>query len=246
QIRVSNVSVSYPEQDSDALEHVSLSIPKGAYVGFVGRTGSGKTTMVDVLLGILDPNEGQVLVDGVDIQSNVRGWRAELGFVSQNIFLVDDTIARNVAFGVDEAAIESSRVMQALTDAQLSEFVESLPDGLETVVGENGIRLSGGQRQRLGIARALYHRPSVLVLDEATSALDNQTERHFVEALEGLQDDLTVILVAHRLSTVRSCDCLFVFERGRIVASGTYSELAEADPVFRELAAVEPEPAVMR
>ncbi|MEO1482155.1 MAG: ABC transporter ATP-binding protein [Myxococcota bacterium] len=240
-ISISDVSVRYPEQDTEALQGISLEIARGASIGFVGRTGSGKTTLVDVLLGILDPDAGRIRVDDVDIQSNLRGWRSELGYVSQSIFLVDDTISRNVAFGFSEDAIDSDEVRRALRDAQLGEFVEELPNGIDTVVGENGIRLSGGQRQRLGIARALYHRPSVLVLDEATSALDNKTEKQFVDALDALRGDLTLVVVAHRLSTVRDCDCLYVFERGRIAASGTFDELLRENTLFRELAAVEAE-----
>ena len=236
ELRLEGVRYRYPGQAGEALRGVSLTVPKGASVGFVGASGAGKTTLVDVVLGLLAPTAGRVLVDGVDVADRLGAWRRKIGYIPQSIYLTDDTVRRNVAFGVDDAEIDDAAVWEALGAAQLRPFVEGLPDGLDTVVGERGARISGGQRQRVGIARALYHRPEVLVMDEATSALDGQTERQFVEALEALQRDHTVLVVAHRLSTVRDCDALCVMENGRVVARGRYDELLATSAAFRSMA----------
>ncbi len=175
-------------------------------MGFVGPSGSGKSTLVDVILGLLTPGTGQVIVDGRDIQQNLRAWQDQIGYVSQSIYLTDDTLRRNVAFGLPNEEIDNAAVRRALKAAQLEDFVAGLPDGQETLVGERGVRLSGGQRQRIGIARALYHDPSVLVLDEATSALDVITEQGVMQAVNALHGVKTILIVAHRLSTVESCD----------------------------------------
>jgi ATP-binding cassette subfamily C protein len=236
EIRVDRLSYAYPEADETALQSISLSIPKNASVGFVGPSGAGKTTIVDIVLGLLMPTEGRVLVDGVDIQERLPAWQRKIGYIPQSIYLTDDTVRGNVAFGMGEGEISDEAVWEALEAAQLRELVESLPEGLDAMVGERGVRLSGGQRQRIGIARALYHKPEVLVMDEATSALDNQTERHIVEALEQLQGSHTMIVIAHRLSTVRNCDTLFMLDRGRLVAEGTYEELMASSEAFRRMA----------
>jgi ATP-binding cassette, subfamily B, bacterial PglK len=205
-------------------------------VGFVGPSGAGKTTAVDVILGLLEPRQGRVLVDGRDIRGDVAAWQRQIGYIPQSIFLTDDTIRRNIAFGLEDAAIDDDAVWRAVEAAQLRELVESLPEGLDTVVGERGIRLSGGQRQRIGIARALYHNPAVLVMDEATSALDNQTERYITEALDRLRGKRTLILIAHRLTTVKKCDRLFFLKDGQLFGHGTHEELM-SNPEFRGMAA---------
>ena len=236
EICVEALSYHYPGQIDYALRNVSLTIPRRASVGFVGPSGAGKTTIVDVLLGLLEPTGGRVLVDGVDIQEHLASWQHKIGYIPQSIYLTDDTVRRNVAFGMDDDEIDDAAVWAALDAAQLRELMESLPEGLDAIVGERGVRLSGGQRQRIGIARALYHNPEVLVMDEATSALDNQTERLFVEALERLQGEHTLVVIAHRLSTVRNCDTLFMLDKGKLVASGSYEELMTQSVEFRRMA----------
>jgi ABC-type multidrug transport system fused ATPase/permease subunit len=219
-LSLNKVGFKYPESESFALQDVSLVIQKGSSVGFIGGSGAGKSTLVDILLGLLAPDQGRVSLDGQDIQSNLRGWQDQIGYVPQSIFLTDDTLRRNVAFGLPSENIDEAAVRHAIQAAQLEDFVSSLPAGLDTVVGERGVRLSGGQRQRIGIARALYHDPSVLVLDEATSSLDTETERGVMQAVRALQRAKTVIIVAHRLSTVEHCDRLYRLERGCIVEEG--------------------------
>jgi len=220
-----NVSYKYPEATSCSLEKVSLSIEKGSSVGFIGGSGAGKSTLVDILLGLLTPTSGAVKVDGRNIQDSLRTWQNRIGYVPQSIFLMDATLRRNVAFGVPEEEIDESALRRAICSAQLEEYVESLPEGLETFVGELGTRLSGGQRQRIGIARALYHNPEVLVLDEATSALDLHTESDVMKAVNALHGQKTIIIVAHRTSTVEQCDRLFRLEGGKLVTEGTPKEV---------------------
>ena len=239
-LQIEGLGYRYPNAPTQSLDDVTLTIPKNASVGFVGSSGAGKTTIVDVVLGLLTPTEGRVLVDGVDIQDRLSAWQRKIGYIPQSIYLTDDSVRRNVAFGVDEGEIDDAAVWAALDAAQLRELVESMEGGLDAIVGERGVRLSGGQRQRIGIARALYHDPEVIVMDEATSALDNRTERNFVEALERLQGERTLLIIAHRLSTVRNCDTLFMLEDGRLVAQGSYDELVARSDAFREMTA-EPE-----
>jgi ABC-type multidrug transport system fused ATPase/permease subunit len=217
-IRLVDVAYAYPNAAAQALEGLTLRIRKGESVGFVGPSGSGKSTLVDVVLGLLTPQKGQVLVDSEDIQGKLRTWQDQIGYVPQSIYLTDDTLRRNVAFGLPEDAIDEAAVERAIRAAQLEEFAASLPKGLDTLVGERGVRLSGGQRQRIGIARALYHDPAVLVLDEATSALDTATESGVMQAVIALQGSKTVLIVAHRLSTVAHCDRLYRLEQGRVAA----------------------------
>ena len=221
-IELRGVSFAYPAGDRPALHGIGIDIRRGRSLAFVGRTGSGKTTLVDVVLGLLEPQAGQLSVDGnLVLPDQRRAYRRLFGYVPQSIFLMDDTIARNVAFGVAEAEIDPAEVRRACELAQIVDFVEQeLPDGYATVVGERGVRLSGGQRQRIGIARALYHRPQVIVFDEATSALDVHTERHVYEAIEGLAKTHTLITVAHRLDTIANSDHVVVLELGRIVDQG--------------------------
>lgn len=204
-----NVSYSYPSSNKTAIQDISLTISQGAMVGFIGESGSGKSTLIDIMLGLLKPTTGTILVDGVNIQENLRSWQSQIGYVPQSIYLTDDTLRRNVAFGLAEKDINDEAVNSALKAAQLETFIQSLPDGINTIVGERGVKLSGGQRQRVGIARALYHDPTVLVLDEATSALDNETEAEVMVAVNALVNRKTILIVAHRLSTLSSCNYIY-------------------------------------
>jgi ABC-type multidrug transport system fused ATPase/permease subunit len=224
-LRLERVSYRYPAGHEPALSDVDIEIPHGTTVGFIGGSGAGKSTLVDVVLGLLPPSSGRVTVDGVDIRDDLRGWQRIIGYVPQSIYLCDDTIRRNVAFGVPEKDIDDAAVGRALAAARLDELVASLPDGVDTLVGERGLRFSGGERQRIGIARALYHDPQVLVLDEATSALDTDTERGVMAAVDALHGVKTVIIVAHRLSTVATCDVLHRLDAGRVVQSGPFSAI---------------------
>jgi len=217
EIVVSDLSYTYPGSSIPSLSGLTFTIGKGESVGVVGASGAGKTTLVDVLLGLLTPTSGRILVDGKDVQGNLRSWQDLIGYVQQSIFLTDDTLRRNVAFGLPDGAIDDEAVRRVVDAAQLSELVSTLPDGMETLVGERGIRLSGGQRQRIGIARALYHDPPVLVLDEATSSLDVETEKGIMESIFALQGSRTVVIVAHRLSTVEHCDRILKLEHGTLV-----------------------------
>lgn len=219
-LELSHINYSYPNAALPSLQDVSLTIRSGESVGFIGTSGAGKSTLVDILLGLLTPDTGTVRVDGKDIQDNLRNWQDQVGYVPQSIFLTDDTLRRNVAFGLPDEEIDDVAVQRAIKAAQLEVFLADLPDGLETMVGERGVRLSGGQRQRIGIARALYHDPAVLVLDEATSALDTATEHEVMLAVRALQRSKTVIIIAHRLSTVEHCDRLYRLERGCVVGEG--------------------------
>lgn len=231
------ISYSYPKAEKKALCNINLTVRPYSTVGIVGPTGSGKTTLVDVILGLLLPDEGKLVIGGVDVEpSNVRSWQDKIGYVPQQIFLTDNTVAGNIAFGIDESSIDQEAVEKAARIANLHDFIVSeLPEGYQTLIGEKGIRLSGGQRQRIGIARALYHDPGVLILDEATSALDNLTERAVMEAVNKLSKKKTIILIAHRLSTVQSCDEIILMQQGEISAVGGYEELVESSAVFREM-----------
>jgi ABC-type multidrug transport system fused ATPase/permease subunit len=220
-----HVAYAYPGAARRALNDITLTIQRGESVGFVGSSGAGKSTLVDILLGLLTPVAGVVRVDGYDVQLSLRHWQDQIGYVPQVIFLTDDTLRRNVALGLPDAQIDETAVQRAIRAAQLEAFVNGLPAGLDTVVGERGVRLSGGQRQRIGIARALYHDPAVLVLDEATSALDEATERGVMDAVRALQGTKTVIIVAHRLSTVRYCTRQYRLEEGQVVGQGSCSEV---------------------
>ena len=235
-IQLQNIDYQYPNSKEQSLKNVSLTIPKGHTVGFVGSSGAGKTTIVDIILGLLIPSQGQVVVDGKNIQTNLINWQQHIGYIPQSIHLSDDTIRNNIAFGIPDEQIIEEQVWIALEAAQLKEMVCNLPEQLDTVVGERGIRLSGGQRQRIGIARALYHNPDVLIMDEATAALDNATERDFVQALEAMSGKKTIIMIAHRLSTVKNCDQLYLIKEGQITDVGTYAELVENNLEFKKTA----------
>jgi ABC-type multidrug transport system fused ATPase/permease subunit len=233
---------SYPLAERPALRGLSLSIPARATVGIVGGTGAGKTTAVDIILGLLELERGRLEADGVPIdRTNMRAWQNSIGYVPQAIFLTDDTVAANIAFGLPAGKIDRAAVERAARIAELHRFVtEELPQGYDTPVGERGVRLSGGQRQRIGIARALYNDPDVLIMDEATSALDNLTERAVMDAVHNLGHAKTIILIAHRLTTVEACDIIFMIEHGRLVAQGSYRELLEKSGKFRAMAVGEP------
>jgi ABC-type multidrug transport system fused ATPase/permease subunit len=217
-IVLNRVSYRYPEQEEDAVKDVSLRIPIGSSVAFIGESGAGKTSIVDVILGLLPPTKGDILVDGKSIIDQRRIWQQKIGYIPQFIFLSDDSILGNVAFGIDENEIDEDAAWRALEQAQLKDFIQSLPDSIHTQIGEQGVRLSGGQRQRIGIARALYHNPEILFMDEATSALDNETEKEIMKAIDGLKGEKTLIIIAHRLTTIENCDTVFKMNHGRLVS----------------------------
>ncbi|MFN4270011.1 MAG: ABC transporter ATP-binding protein [Thermosynechococcus sp.] len=231
-----DVHYTYPNAPRPALCGVSLTIKQGEMVGLVGASGAGKTTLVDLILGLLEPCQGDIRVDGESIYTNLAKWQRQIGYIPQTIYLSDDTLRRNIAFGLPEAQIDEAALWRAVEAAQLAEFVAGLPAGLNTVVGERGVRLSGGQRQRVGIARALYHNPSVLIMDEATAALDNQTEAGVMDAIQALSGEKTIIMIAHRLSTVMACDRLYFMAHGQVVAVGSYEKLLQTSPDFRAMA----------
>jgi ABC-type multidrug transport system fused ATPase/permease subunit len=232
-----DLSFGYPEGPA-VLRSVNLCIRARTSVAFVGPTGSGKTTLIDLLLGLHTPSGGGITLDGVPLEpGNLRGWQTQIGYVPQSIFLLDDTITRNIALAVPDADIDPERVRAAAALAQIDRFIErELALGYDTVIGERGVRLSGGQRQRLGIARALYHDPTVLVLDEATSALDGETERALFDAIAHLSGNITIILIAHRLATVTACDTIYLIEEGRIRDHGPYPELLARSERLRAMA----------
>lgn len=236
-IEVRNATFTYPGSAVPAISDVSLTIRRGASVGLVGATGSGKSTLLDVIVGFLDPDKGSVSVDGRDISTVRTAWLENLGVVPQSPFVLDATIRENVALRERSKTIDEERLQNALKLAQIYDFVNELPDGGETVLGERGVRLSGGERQRIAIARALYGDPDLLILDEGTAALDNRTEADLIKALEDLHGRHTLLMVAHRLSTIRNCDVIHVIENGRIVATGSYDELVERSTHFKNLTA---------
>lgn len=215
EISVEHMAFTYPNMEEAVLKDVDVKIAKNSSVAFIGPSGAGKTTFVDLILGVLTPQEGVIKADGVDIQSGLRSWHEKIGYIPQSIYMLDDTIRNNIAFGAKDG-VDDAKIWEALKQAQLDDFVREMEDGLDTVIGEAGVRLSGGQRQRIGIARALYRRPEVLVLDEATSALDNETEAAVMEAIENLQGKMTMLIIAHRLSTIRNCDVVYKVENGLV------------------------------
>ncbi len=226
-ITLKNISYSYPNTSRTTLENISLNIPAKTTVALVGPTGCGKTTTVDIILGLIEAQKGSLEVDGKNItKQNVRTWQKLIGYVPQNVYLIDDSILANIAFGEKLENINQEAVEKASKIANLHDFVsKELPNKYLTKVGERGVRLSGGQIQRIGIARALYHNPKVLILDEATSALDNETEKAVMDAVSNLRREVTIILIAHRLNTVKNCDIIFKLENGRLVGQGSFDEL---------------------
>jgi ATP-binding cassette, subfamily B, bacterial PglK len=231
---IERLSYCYPATRRPAIDDVSLEIPQGHWVAFIGPTGAGKTTLADLILGLLVPNSGRILVDVRNLHDNLAGWQRNIGYVPQTVYLIDDSVRRNVAFGVPEEEIDDERVWQALRAAQVDHVVRSLPGELNAIVGEHGDRLSGGERQRLGIARALYRDPEVLVIDEATANLDPGTEAAIVEAFGKLRGKKTIIVITHRPAFVRNCDCIYMLAQGRLRNSGGYSDLLSREPAFLE------------
>lgn len=236
-IHLQNITFTYPGKDTPALNNINIKIPINAIVGFVGESGSGKSTAVDLILGLIEPDQGQLMLDELVIgPQNKRAWQNNIGFVPQSIFLSEDSIAKNIAFGLDPQAINMEQVEKAMRLASLEELVHSLPHGLDTRVGERGVQLSGGQRQRIGIARALYNNGQLLIFDEATSALDGITEKVIMDAIHALSGQRTIVLIAHRLKTVKHCDLIYFMDHGQVVDQGTYEQLLERNERFQKMA----------
>lgn len=214
---LNHITFHYPNTDTYIFRDAHMEVPKGKSVGIIGASGAGKSTIVDILLGLLHAQEGEITCDGVNIFKNYESWLAQIGYIPQSIYLVDESIRDNIAFGIDADQIDDERIWKILEEAQLKEFVKELPEGLDTTIGDRGIRLSGGQRQRIGIARALYHDPEILVFDEATSALDNDTEAAVMEAINSFHGRKTMIIIAHRLNTIEKCDMIYRVENQKLV-----------------------------
>lgn len=236
EISIDGLSYTYPSADKKSLDNIHLTIKKGEAIGFIGSSGAGKTTLVDIILGLLEAQSGSIKIDGVDIKDHIRSWQKNIGYIPQTIYLADSSIKNNIAFGINPDEIDDKKLWDAIEAAQLESLIKELPEGVNTEIGERGVRLSGGQRQRIGIARALYHNPQVLIMDEATSALDNVTEKYVVEAIDKLKGNRTIITIAHRLTTVKNCDCLYMMKHGKIIAKGSYNELLKHSDEFREMA----------
>jgi ABC-type multidrug transport system fused ATPase/permease subunit len=238
EIKLCQLSFSYGDRSENAIEKIDLKIQCKSSIAFVGPSGGGKTTLADLIMGLLEPQEGFIQVDNLKItRGNIRQWCNNIGYVPQQIFLNDDTVTRNIAYGISDDEIDFAAIESAARLAYIHTFVmQDLPDGFDTVIGEKGVRLSGGQRQRIGLARALYHNPEVLILDEATSSLDGITEANINKALNELSGKKTLILIAHRITTVKKCDIIYFIEKGRLVAHGNYHELMKENPKFRAMA----------
>ena len=237
-VNLQNISFAYPNSETQAISNITLEIPKGSAVGFVGESGAGKSTIADIILGLLEPEQGQILVDGVDVKDKKRLWQNNVGYIPQFIYLSDDTMRNNIAFGISEEDISEEKVQKAVQTAQLTELIDNLPEGLDTVIGERGVLLSGGQRQRIGIARALYDNPELLIMDEATSALDNVTEKEVISAIEDMKGERTIVMIAHRLTTVKNCDVLYLMKNGEIVDTGGHDDLLELSHDFRKMSLI--------
>jgi ABC-type multidrug transport system fused ATPase/permease subunit len=235
-LEVERISFSYSENLPPVLSDVSFSVSAGESIGIVGASGAGKSTLVDILLGLHLPDSGRITTDGVDITTNMPGWQSKIGLVPQDVYILDDSLMANIAFGIPDEEVDPDALERVIRQAQLTQFVDDLPDGINSTVGERGLRISGGQRQRIGVARSLYSQPSLLILDEATSALDNETEMRISETIQALHGSLTLIVVAHRLSTIRDCDRILFLDKGFVRAIGTFDELVRSDPDFANLA----------
>ena len=235
-VGVEGVSFTYIEGQPPVLDDVSFTVERGESIGIVGASGAGKSTLVDLLLGLHPPDTGRITADGVDIITNMPGWQSKIGLVPQDVYLLDDTLMSNIAFGLPDEEVNLDLLHRVIEQAQLTSFIDSLPDGIKSTVGERGMRISGGQRQRIGVARSLYAQPSLLILDEATSALDNETEARISETIQTLHGTLTMIVVAHRLSTIRNCDRILFLQKGVARATGTFDELIASEPEFANLA----------
>ena len=225
EIKLKNISFSYSLRKEFSLSKISIDIKKGDFVGIIGQTGSGKSTLINLLIGLLEPNNGEVMVDDLNIKSNLSGWHKKIGYVPQSVYLIDDTIRKNIAFGLREENINDDLIKKAIEKANLKFFLSTLKDGAETVVGEKGIRISGGQQQRIGIARALYRDPEILILDEATSSLDQTTEKKIMESVNFLKKTKTLIVITHRLITVQNCDKIFMLDKGKVIKQGSPKEI---------------------
>ncbi|ADQ14082.1 ABC transporter ATP-binding protein [Halanaerobium hydrogeniformans] len=237
-LKLKNITFSYHEQGEKILKNINIEIRKDSQIGLAGETGSGKSTLVNIILGLLESDQGKIIVDGRELnRDNIRNWQRNIGYVPQDIYLCDNTIVKNIAFGVPEAEIDFKAVKRAAQIANIADFIENeLEKGYQSIVGERGIRISGGQKQRLGLARALYHDPEILILDEATSSLDEATQKAVMEAIDKIAEVKTMIIIAHRLSTVQNCDKIYLIEKGQIIDSGNYAELANNSQKFRKLA----------
>jgi ABC-type bacteriocin/lantibiotic exporter with double-glycine peptidase domain len=221
-IELKNISFSYPSRDFKVINNISLKIKKGDSVGIIGPSGSGKTTLLDILLGLIKVNSGEILLNGKDLNKNLNEWKSHVAYIPQNIFIIDDTVTRNIALGIPDNLVDTTKLKNSINQAKLSELINQMPEGLNTLLGESGIQLSGGQRQRVALARAFYHNRDILVMDEATSALDNETEAEIVQEIKNLKGNKTLIVIAHRLSTIKYCDYIYRVNEGKIVGQGDY------------------------
>ena len=235
-LELKNIYYSYPNSNSIIINDISLKIEKGAFIGIVGESGAGKSTLADIILGLLKPKSGQIILDGKKADPSIEPFCGLIGYIPQRIFLSDDSIKNNIAFGVPEELINNKKIKKAVSIAQLESVINEQTNGLETIIGEKGVRLSGGQIQRIGIARALYYDPEIIIMDEATSSLDGKTEINFNKAIDSLQNKKTLIIIAHRMSTVKNCNIIYYIEKGRIIDSGTFDELYEKNKKFRQMA----------